>query len=117
MDRRVLLGQRKSGVTMADDDPRSLTTPDPLVRRVNDLTTTFLDTLGILIWGTAMAWWGWAYHPATGLALAGLTVTLLSGLAQRRNTPRPVKVPKGAHPHLKPLPGPEDPGNLHVKGR
>jgi hypothetical protein len=26
-------------------------------------------------------------------------------------------VPAGAHPHLMPLPGPEDPGTMHVKGR
>jgi hypothetical protein len=103
---------------MTDDEtPRPVGVADPVVRRVNDLTTTFLDTLGVLLFGVAVAWWGWAYHPATGLVLAALTVTLLSGLAQRRNTPRPVKVPRGAHPHLKPLPGPEHPGNVHVKGR
>lgn len=102
---------------MADDNVPTVAAPDPVVRRVNDLTTTFLDTIGVLLFGAALGWWGWAYHPATGLASAGLAVTILSGLAQRRNTPRPVKVPKGAHPHLNPLPGPEDPGNLHVKGR
>jgi hypothetical protein len=100
-----------------NDDARAVAVPDPLVRRVNDLTTTFLDTIGVLLFGAAVCWWGWAYHPATGLALAGLAVTILSGLAQRRNTPRPAKVPPGAHPHLKPLPGPEHPGTVHVKGR
>jgi hypothetical protein len=102
---------------VADDDaPQATGAPDPVVRRVNELTTTFLDTLGVLLFAAAVCWWGWAYHPATGLVLAALTITLLSGLAQRRYTPRPVKAPKGARPHPKPLPGPEHPGNVHVKG-
>lgn len=100
---------------MTDDE--TPTAPDPVVRRVNDLTTTVLDTIGVLLFSGAVGWWGWGYHPSTGMTLAALTITLLSGLAQRRNAPRPVRVPKGAHPHLTPLPGPEHPGNMHVKGR
>ncbi len=92
--------------------------PDPVVRRANDLVTTALDTAGVLLLSAAVGVWGWMqFHPATGLAFAGAVVTMLSSLAQRRNTPRPAKVPAGAHPHLTPLPGPEDPGPLHVKGR
>lgn len=95
------------------------TTRDPVVGRVNDLTTTFLDTLGVLLLAAGIAYGAWAtWGLGWAFAAAGLTVTVLSTMVQARQQPRrPAKVPPGAHPHPPaPLPGPEDPGPLHVRG-
>lgn len=88
--------------------------PDPMVRRANQLVTTALDTLAVLLFAGAAGWWGWtAVHPAVGLASAGLAVTILSVIAQRQPSPKTAAKPGGDEP----LPGPTDPGNLHVMGR
>jgi hypothetical protein len=87
---------------------------DSTVRRANQLTTTFLDTLGTLLLAAAAGWWLWvAIHPAVGLAASGAVVIAFSLLAQRQATV------KTAAPVVddEPLPGPADPGNLHVMGR
>jgi hypothetical protein len=90
--------------------------PDPVVRRVNELVTTFLDVLGILLAALAVGWFGWtAMHPASGLAAAGLTVTALSAIAQRRMVPKPSKASEEGDEEG--LPGPAHRGNLHVMGR
>lgn len=91
--------------------------PDRVVARVNELTTTFLDVFGMLLF-TAAA--GVAGNALAGLWLgllgAGLTVTVLSAFAQWRSRPRPI--PDEAEPiEPQPLPGAEHPGNLHVLGR
>jgi hypothetical protein len=98
------------------DQPQPRT--DPIVDRVNELGTTFLDILGALLLSAGAAYGAWqAWGVALGLAVGGFAVTLLSGLAQARARPRAARVPPGAHPHREFLPGPEDPGNLHVAGR
>lgn len=88
---------------------------DPVVRRANDLATSALDVLGSLLLAAAAGWWAWsAVHPALGLAVAGSVVIVLSGLAQWRGTPRTM----ARHtPAPTALPGPTDPGPLHVMGR
>jgi len=104
---------------MADDDaPQVLARPDPLVRRFNDVVTTVMDALGVLLLAAAAGAGAWeAWGIPVGLLCAGLVVTALSGIAQRRQIPaRPAKVPRGKHPHVTALPGPEDPGTLHVRG-
>lgn len=88
---------------------------DESVRRANGLTTTFLDTLGILLLAAAVGWWLWeAVHPAAGLAAAGVVVTALSLIAQRQNS---LKVIHREPPQTETPPGPEDPGPVHVMGR
>lgn len=88
---------------------------DPVVARVNDIGTTILDLLGMLALAAGCgvgAWLMWG--PGRGLAVGGVVLMVLSLIAQARQAPpRPVKVPPGAHP----LPGPEHPGPVHVKGR
>lgn len=90
--------------------------PDPMVRRVNQLTTTFLDTLALLLiaGGTGLALWV-QVNPPSGIIAAGLFVLIFSNVAQRRAVP---KLPKSTERDDEDdLPGPADPGNLHVMGR
>jgi hypothetical protein len=93
--------------------------PDPNVGRLNAVVTTLLDALGTLLLAAGLGYGAWrVWGLGWGLCAAGLAVTILSMIAQARERgPRPVKVPPGAHPHREFLPGPEDPGTLHVKGR
>lgn len=89
--------------------------PDPMVRRVNQLTTTFLDTLAILLFAGAAGWSCWRIAPWVGLFAAACAVSILSILAQLRSAPKaPVPVERDDEDDL---PGPADPGNLHVMGR
>jgi hypothetical protein len=92
------------------DQPRT----DPVVDRVNELTTTFLDMVAALavVAGCGYAVWT-AYGPAWGLIVAGVVLTVLSALAQLRSRPRTVK-PSRAGPAE--VPGPSDPGVLHIAG-
>lgn len=100
------------------DEPQVILPRDPVVARVNSLTTTFLDAVGTLLLATAAGWGAWrGDRPAWGFAAAGLVVMLLSTVAQSRQNPRPARVPKGAHPRRETLPGPDDAGNVHVMGR
>lgn len=92
--------------------------PAATVDRVNGVVTTLLDALGVLLLAAGLGWGAWqVWGIGWGLCAAGLAVTILSNIAQLRQAPRPVKVPPGAHPHREFLPGPEDPGPVHVKGR
>lgn len=89
--------------------------PDTAVSRANQLTTTFLDTLGILLLAAAVGWWLWeGLGPASGLFAAGALILVMSFAAQHRGDvrPRPTGRPTSA-----PQPGPADAGNLHVMGR
>ena len=90
--------------------------PDPMVRRVNQLTTTFLDTLALLLiaGGTGFSLWV-KVNPPTGVIAAGIFVLFGSVLAQRRATPKSLKPVE--RDDEDDLPGPTDPGNLHVMGR
>lgn len=88
---------------------------DPLVERVNDLTTTFLDIGGVLLltaaaaYGARVTWGdGWA------LLVAGVSLLACSVLAQIRSRPRSNRPPAPAEPDE--LPGPSHPGNLHMAG-
>lgn len=89
---------------------------DVVIDRVNALTTTLLDTAGVLsvAFGAGWAVWGCPWRQALAATVAGLIVMLLSGLAQRRPIPKPAE-PEPAG--VKPLPGPEDAGTLHIAGR
>lgn len=93
---------------------------DPAVERVNDITTTALDTLGTLLLAAGLGYGAWiTWGLGWGLVAAGIAVTILSSIAQARQAgPRTVRAPAGAHPHRElMMPGPEDPGTVHVKGR
>lgn len=89
---------------------------DPMVRRVNALVTTFLDALAILAIAAGV---GWATQPRVGWAgalfFAGCILATLSMVAQFSQ--RPARVPKPTDDDTVDLPGPTDPGNLHVMGR
>jgi hypothetical protein len=88
---------------------------DEPVRRVNQLTTTFLDTLAVLLFAAGVGWALWVeVGPAAGLSGAGLVIFVFSLLAQRQAI---IKVRAAEPDDRKPLPGPADPGNLHVMGR
>ena len=90
---------------------------DRVVARTNELVTTGLDTLGILLLAGAAFLGVWRPDRlALGVLAAGVVVLMLSTLVQARQRPRVAKVPPGAHPHRAPAPGPEDPGTIHVKG-
>lgn len=89
------------------------------VDRVNGIVTTMLDTLASLAvaggLGTVIAS---AHGVGAGMFFGGCTLATLSMVAQWRQSPRRMKdPPPGAHPHREFLPGPEDPGPVHVKGR
>ncbi len=98
---------------MADQAP---TGRDPLIDRVNELTTTALDTLAVLAFTAGVWMWGNAHlGPGGSFTLAAVCLVLCSALAQHRQRPRAAK---RAKPQAKPAaPGPADPGNLHVMGR
>lgn len=86
------------------------------MRRTNALTTTFLDLLGTLLFAGAAGYAAWTLlAPWAGMMGAGVVVTALSALAQRRAQPRPVRL--RAVPDEDEAPGPTSPGNLHVMGR
>jgi hypothetical protein len=87
---------------------------DPVVDRVNEMVTTLLDLLGVLLLAGAAAWAVWrSWGVGWALAVGGLVVTLLSAWAQaRQRAPKPVRT---ARPRII-NPGPEDPGTLHVGG-
>lgn len=88
--------------------------PDRVVRRVNEITFTFLDAVGTLLVAAAVGWWAWEKSgPPAGLLLAGACVTILSVLGQARFNPRPPKVKARQRPHV---PGPTDPGPVHIAG-
>lgn len=88
---------------------------DQSVNRVDHLTTTFLDTLAVLLLAAAAGWALWtSVGPAAGLGAAGVIVFAFSQLAQRQATVKHERPKRAAEPSL---PGPEDPGPLHVMGR
>lgn len=100
------------------DEPVAIRT-DPVVDRVNELTTTALDTLAVLLMAGSVGWLGWGLSPSAGLGFAAILLILFSSLAQarhRNSMKRKAEVPARPHREVV-LPGPEDPGNLHVKGR
>lgn len=99
------------------DEPAPART-DPMVDRVNELVTTFLDTAAVVALAVAAFLWAQTWGNALGVAVAGVVLMLFSGLAQARHrSTRKLKAP-AAVPHRAVVPpGPEDPGNLHVKGR
>ena len=87
---------------------------DDGVRRINQITTTFLDTLAVLLLAAGACWTLWVMvSPGLGLAAAGALIGLFSLLAQRQATVK--RVPPAAADAVPP--GPADPGNLHVMGR
>lgn len=91
--------------------------PDPYVRRANQLTTTFFDALAVLLLTAGAGVAGWHLIALwVGLMFAAVTLMLLSALVQWRATPRAPKPELGDDETI-PLPGPDDPGNLHVMGR
>jgi hypothetical protein len=93
------------------DRPRT----DPVVDRVNELTTTFLDIAGVLLltaaaaYGARVAWGsGWA------LLVAGGSLIACSVLAQLRSRPFG---PRGNRPSVPvEIPGPSHPGTVHIAG-
>lgn len=88
---------------------------DPIVGRVNDLVTTFMDLLGALLLAAGAGWAVWhQWGLGWGLTIGGVAVTALSAWAQHRARPA---LPKQAARPRATLPGPSDPGNLHVAGR
>lgn len=91
--------------------------PDASVRRANQLTTTAFDAIAVLLFTAAAGVAGWQLITLwVGLMFAAVTLMLLSALAQWRAAPREPK-PEVASDETIPLPGPDDPGNLHVMGR
>jgi hypothetical protein len=89
---------------------------DPVVARVNELTTTVLDFGAAILFATGVWFWADRYL-AAGLSwiAAALVLLVFSQVAQWRSRPRaskPVEVE-----HVEPLPGANHPGNLHVMGR
>ncbi len=90
--------------------------PDPVVARVNELTTTALDSLSMLALAAGAGWGAWiSWGPAWGPAMGGLALALMSSYVQHRSRtkePKPVDEPAD-----KPLPGASDPGPVHVLGR
>lgn len=98
--------------------PTPPTPRDPLVGRVNDLTTTFLDTAGVLLFAGAAGYFGWTWqNPAIGLLWAGIVLLMLSTIAQSRQRPKRAKVRPGAHPHPSTFTTPESSGTVHTRGR
>jgi hypothetical protein len=91
---------------------------DVVIDRVNALTTTLLDTVGTLLVAFAAGWaiWGCPWRQALGVAVAGLVVLAVSALSQLRSVPKALpEVVADDEPVL--LPGPSDPGALHIVGR
>jgi hypothetical protein len=91
--------------------------PDPYVRRANQFTTTFFDALAVLLLSAGAGVAGWQLIALwVGLMFAAVTLMILSALAQWRASARPPR-PTVVDDETIPLPGPADPGNLHVMGR
>lgn len=91
---------------------------DPYVRRANQLTTTFFDALAVLLLSAGAGVAGWQLIALwVGLMFAAVTLMLLSALAQWRAAPRKLRPVLVTDDETIPLPGPADPGNLHVIGR
>ena len=92
------------------DQPRT----DPVVDRVNELTTTFLDTLATLAFAVGAWVWGDRYL-GTGMSwvAAGFVVFAYSLLAQWRNRPH---VPKRQPATPPEVPGPSHAGTMHIAG-
>lgn len=95
-------------------DPDRLRT-DPLVDRVNELTTTFLDTAATLAFGVGA--WVWAdRYLGTGMpwVSGGFVLFAYSWLAQWRNRSR---VPKSQRTATSAeIPGPSHAGTVHIAG-
>jgi hypothetical protein len=92
------------------DQPRT----DPLVDRVNDLTTTFFDVAGVLLVSAAAAYGAWSlWGLGWAMLTAGVSLLACSVLAQTLNRQRTPK-PQTDDPVV--LPGPSDPGNVHFAG-
>lgn len=86
------------------------------MRRLNDVTTTLLDTLAILAVAAGIVF---AVHPQLGwgaaLMLAGVALGAMSMAVQVAHRDRPPVHPKAAPRRAAP-PGPEDPGPVHISG-
>ena len=96
-------------------DPEQPRRADPIVTRVNDLVTTFMDLLGGLLIAAGGAWATWQkFGFGWGLAVGGITVLVMSTWAQMRA--QPARPKPAARPHREPLPGPSDAGSLHIAG-
>lgn len=97
---------------MTDPDLRELLVRDPVVRRINEITTTMFDLAGVVMFALA-AWAGVADRlwPGAQWIAAAMVVLTGSALAQRRD-----RAPKPG-PSLRPyIPGPSDPGTVHIAG-
>lgn len=97
-------------------EPLDLVEPyEPMKERLS----TFLDTLGILAIAIGTAWGLFSVLGPYAVAIGGVIaigLNALAGLARGRVVEpetEPVEQPR----LLRPLPGPEDSGNLHVSGR
>lgn len=93
------------------DQPRT----DPLVDRVNDLTTTFFDIAGVLLLTAAAAYGAWSlWGVGWALMVGGVSLLACSVLAQTLNRQRTPKARPVDADEI--LPGPSDPGNVHFAG-
>jgi hypothetical protein len=92
--------------------------PDRVVARVNDITTTAMDTLACLSIAAGFGLWlaFAAQDPGLGVAAAGVVLMILSSLAQRRAAGPKPKRPTPGDDETIVLPGPSSPGNVHFAG-
>jgi hypothetical protein len=91
------------------DQPRT----DPIIDRVNGLTTTFLDIVGVLLLTAAAAYGAWRlWGPGWAFLVAGVSLLACSVIAQTLNSPRKPKPPDGPAE----VPGPSHPGTIHMAG-
>jgi hypothetical protein len=101
---------------VTEPDQVSYLRSDVVIDRVNALTTTLLDTVGVLLVAFAAGWaiWGCPWRQSLAVGVTGAIIAGLSQLSQHRAVPRGVEeVPD----EPRPLPGPSHPGTVHIAGR
>jgi hypothetical protein len=92
------------------DQPRT----DPVVDRVNELTTTFMDVAAALLLAGGCGYAVWVtFGLAWGMIVTAVALMVLSALAQLRSRPR-VQAYEPVEPVE--MPGPSHAGNLHIAG-
>lgn len=97
---------------MTDPDLRELLVRDPVVHRINEIMTTLFDMAGVVLLAIS-AWVGVGDRlwPGAQWTAAAFFVLTGSALAQRRD-----RVPKLKRPLRPYVPGPSDPGTVHIAG-
>jgi len=112
MARRIVQRRGQFGVRQVTDPDQPQT--DPVVDRVNELATTFMDVAAALLLAAGCGYAALvSFGVAWGLVATAGALLVLSALAQMRVRPH---APEYVGTEPAEIPGPSHPGTVHIAG-